>query len=70
MEYRRSKSTQGVSGVMKWKNALTDTNTAWSAQGVTDVLVTDHGDYETRRATAPLQPGETSKFLRLEVTQP
>ena len=68
MEYRRSKSAQGVSGGMKWKNALADPT--WSAEGVTDVLVTDHGDHETRRATVPLEPGGNSKFLRLEVTQP
>jgi hypothetical protein len=63
MEYRRSKALQGVSGGMKWKNSLTDA--IWSA----DELVTDHGDYETRRAAAPLLPGETRKFLRLEVQQ-
>jgi subtilisin-like proprotein convertase family protein len=67
MEYRRSKTLQGVSGGMKWKNSLADA--IWSADGVTDELVTDHGDYETRRATAPVLPGETRKFLRLEVQQ-
>lgn len=67
MEYRRSKTTQGVVGGMKWKNNLADPS--WSGVGVTDTLVTDHGNYETRRATAPLVPGESSKFLRLEVQQ-
>jgi hypothetical protein len=67
MEYRRSKSTQGVVGGMKWKSNLSDP--AWSGEGVTDILVTDHGDYETRRASAPVLPGETRKFLRLEVQQ-
>jgi hypothetical protein len=67
MEYRRSKSTQGVVGAMKWKTNLSDP--AWSGEAVTDVLVTDHGDYETRRASAPVLPGETRKFLRLEVQQ-
>jgi subtilisin-like proprotein convertase family protein len=67
MQYRRSKNTQGVSGGVKWKNALTDAN--WSADGVTDEFVSDHGDHEVRRATAPVLPGETRKFLRLEVQQ-
>jgi hypothetical protein len=67
MEYRRSKATQGVVGVMKWKNALTDLD--WSADGVTDELVSDHGGYEIWRATAPVLPGETRKFLRFEVEQ-
>jgi hypothetical protein len=52
---------------MKWKTNLSDP--AWSGEAVTDVLVTDHGDYETRRASAPVLPGETRKFLRLEVQQ-
>ncbi len=67
MQYRRSKNTQGVSGGVKWKNALTDAN--WSADGVTDEFVSDHGDHEVRRATAPVLPGETRKFLRFEVQQ-
>ena len=67
MEYRRSKNTQGVSGGVKWKNALTDAN--WLANGVIDEFVSDHGDYEMRRATAPVLPGEQRKFLRLEVHQ-
>ncbi len=67
MEYRRSKNTQGVSGGMKWKNALTDA--IWSSEGVTDELVSDQGDHEVRRATAPVLPGDTSKFIRLEVQQ-
>ena len=68
MQYRRSKNTQGVSGSMKWKNNLAD-DLGWSGVGVTDELVSDHGDYEMRRATVPLQPGEARKFLRLEVQQ-
>ena len=67
MQYRRSKNTQGVSGGMKWKNALTDA--IWSSEGVTDEFVSDQGDHEVRRAAAPVLPGETRKFLRLEVQQ-
>ena len=68
MQYRRSKNTQGVTGIMKWKNNLAD-ELGWSGVGVTDEFVSDHGDYEMRRATVPLQPGEARKFLRLEVGQ-
>jgi hypothetical protein len=39
------------------------------ANGVIDEFVSDHGDYEMRRATAPVLPGEQRKFLRLEVQQ-
>jgi hypothetical protein len=53
---------------MKWKNNLAD-DLEWSGVGVTDELVSDHGDYEVRRATAPVLPGEARKFLRLEVEQ-
>ncbi len=67
MQYRRSKLIQGVVGGMKWRNSLMDGE--WSADMVTDELVTDHGDYETRRATAPVLSGERQKFLRLEVKQ-
>ena len=67
MDYRRSKRTRGVVGGMKWKNTLTDVN--WLADGVTDEFVSDHGDYEIRRATAPVLPGERQKFLRLEVRE-
>ncbi len=65
LDYRRSKSLNGVSGRVVWKNDLNTSN--WSADGVTDELVSDHGDYEIRRATAPVLPGERQKFLRLEV---
>ena len=67
--YRKSKSASGVTGSVKWKNNLTSA-AAWSSAGVTDVLVSDQGSYEIRRATVTLGSGETSKFLRLEVTTP
>jgi hypothetical protein len=65
MNYRRSKATQGLSGGVTWINGLGDEN--WSTVGVVDEVVVDHGAYETRRATVPVLPGETRKFLRLEV---
>jgi hypothetical protein len=67
MDYRRSKSLSGVTGGIAWRNALA--SGGWSTNGVTDTLVSDHGSYQMRRATVPVQPGEPSKFLRLEVQQ-
>jgi len=65
MDYRRSKALNGVSGGVTWKNDLT--SGAWSTNDVTDEFISDHGAYEIRRATVPRLPGETRKFLRLEV---
>jgi hypothetical protein len=67
MDYRRSKSLNGVTGGVTWRNSLSEG--VWSSAGVVETLVSDHGDYEMRRATVPLQPGEARKFLRLEVEQ-
>jgi len=67
MQYRRSKNTQGVSGGVKWKNALTDVN--WLADGVIDESVSDHGTCEVRRARVPVLADEQQKFLRLEVRE-
>jgi len=65
MDYRRSKALNGVTGGVVWKNELS--SGAWSTNDVTDESVSDHGTYEIRRATVPRLPGETRKFLRLEV---
>jgi len=67
MDYRRSKLLDGVTGGVAWRNDLSAG--AWSTEGVTETVVSDHGMYEIRRATVPLVPGETRKFLRLEVEQ-
>ena len=69
LTYRKSKSTTGISGTVKWKNDLSSA-TAWSSAGVTDVLVSDEGTYEIRRASVTVGSGEDRKFLRLEVTTP
>lgn len=66
LDYRRSKTAIGVTGSVLWKANLA-TPVSWSSSGVVDTVVSDHGDYEIRRATVPVEPGETSKFLRLEV---
>jgi hypothetical protein len=65
MDYRRSKSLNGVTGGVAWRNDLA--SGAWSTNGVIETVVSDHGTYEIRRATVPLLPGETRKFLRLEI---
>lgn len=67
IEYSRSKALSGVSGGVAWRNDLT--TGGWSTNGVIDEFVSDHGTYEKRRATVPVQAGETRKFLRLEVHQ-
>jgi hypothetical protein len=67
MDYRRSKSLNGVAGGVAWRNDLTSGE--WSTEGVIDTFVSDHGAYQMRRATVPLQPGDSHKFLRLEVQQ-
>lgn len=67
LDYRRSKSLNGVSGGVAWRNDLADG--VWSTEGVMETVVSDHGTYEIRRATVPLVPGEDRKFLRLEVEQ-
>jgi len=65
LDYRRSKSLNGVTGGVVWRNDLSAGT--WSETGVVDTLLSDYGTYEVRRATVPVQAGEARKFLRLEV---
>ncbi len=69
MDYRRGKAVDGVGGAVEW---ATDpgSDATWSAEGVSDVLITDFGPYEARRATVPMRAGEVRKFLRLRVSLP
>lgn len=66
--YRKNKAATDVAGTVKWSSDLASTN--WNDAGVLDSLVQDHGSYETRRATVPIQPGESRKFMRLEISGP
>jgi subtilisin-like proprotein convertase family protein len=66
MDYRKSKTSGVLQGAVKWKIDLGAVE-PWSPDGVVDSFLSDHGAYEMRRATVPLQDGETRKFLRLEV---
>lgn len=69
LEYRRSKSAVGVNGAAQWSNAL-GASESWLSTGIVDTLVSDEGDYEIRKAVLTLQPGDTRKFFRMNVTQP
>jgi hypothetical protein len=66
--YRKNKTATDISGLVKWSSDLNSTN--WYTNGVIDSFVEDHGDYQTRRATVPIQAGENKKFIRLEISEP
>ena len=68
LDYRRSKALTGTSGQVEWTSSLS-ANATWSTANVTDSLLSDQGAYETRRATVPILPGESKKFLRLRVEE-
>jgi hypothetical protein len=67
LDYRRSKALTGTSGQVEWTSTLS-TNATWSTANVTDSLLIDQGAYESRRATVPILPGDSRKFLRLRVS--
>jgi len=67
--YRRSKSATGITGAVTWTSDLT-TPLPWSSAGIVDVLVSDEGTYEIRRASVTIGINDVAKFLHLEVTQP
>lgn len=70
LDYRRSKTlADGVTGVVEWTTSLASPIN-WSDVGVADVLVSDEGDHELRRASVTLGAGEPTKFIRLRVTLP
>lgn len=65
LDYPRSKALSGSSGSVEW----TTTFSTWSTANVTDSLLSENATHETRRATLPILPGETKKFLRLRVEE-
>jgi hypothetical protein len=69
LDYRRSKTAIGVTGVVKWHPNLTN-SVGWSTNGVTDQFLSDHGTYEMRRATVPVPSEDGQRFLRLEIEAP
>lgn len=69
LDYPRSKALSGSSGRVEWTSQLTP-DAVWSTSRITDSILTDEGAYERRRATLPVEPGDTRKFLRLKVSTP
>lgn len=67
MTYRRAKGIGGVTGIAKWSGTLA--SGSWIASGITEDE-TDMGSYFQVTATLPRNPGDDSRFLRLEVTRP
>jgi len=67
LNYRRSKAISGTFGQVEWTTSLS-ANATWSSANVTDSLLIDQGAHESRRATVPILPGESKKFLRLRVS--
>lgn len=66
LDYRRSKGQTGLVGQVEWTTNLSS-NATWTTANVTDSLLSDQGPYENRRASVPVLPGESKKFLRLHV---
>ncbi len=66
MDYPRSKALSGSSGRVEWTSDFS----GWSTANVTDSLLTENATHETRRATVPVESGDSKKFLRLRVTTP
>jgi hypothetical protein len=67
MTYRRAKGLGGVTGIVKWSGTLA--SGSWSAGGITEDE-TDMGTHVQVTATLARNPGDDSRFLRLEVTRP
>jgi hypothetical protein len=68
LDYRRSITATGVAHFVKWKSDLPSAD-HWSTSNVSAVGLSNTSTFDWRRATAPVQPGETRKFLRLEIQQ-
>lgn len=69
MFYRRNNALSGITGTVVWSHDPANP-AGWTAEGVSDTLVSDEGAYQWRRAAVPILPGESRKFLRLQITQP
>lgn len=68
LDYRRDTTASGITNWVKWKNDLASSD-SWSTNNVSETVLSNQSSFEWRRATVPVQPGETRKFLRLEVQQ-
>jgi hypothetical protein len=68
LDYRRDTTASGITNWVKWKNDLASPD-SWSTNNVSETVLSNQSNFEWRRATVPVQPGDTRKFLRLEVQQ-
>jgi len=69
LTYRKSRTATGVTGAVLWKDDLMSA-VPWSSVGINDQSVGGTDEYDLRRATVPLAPGESGKFLSLQVGLP
>jgi hypothetical protein len=67
LDYRRSKEVHGITGAVFW-STHPDGAAGWLAEGVTDVVLQDHGTWELRRASVPWLSESEHIFLRLDLT--
>lgn len=68
LDYRCDTTASGITNWVKWKNDLASPD-SWSTNNVSETVLSNQSNFEWRRATVPVQPGDTRKFLRLEVQQ-
>ncbi|MBJ7390634.1 MAG: S8 family serine peptidase [Chthoniobacterales bacterium] len=68
LDYRRDTTATGITNWVKWKNDLASPD-PWSNNNVSETVLSNQSNFEWRRATVPVQPGEVRMFLRLEVQQ-
>ena len=68
LDYRRDTTASGITNWVKWKDDLASPD-SWSTNNVSETVLSNQSNIEWRRATVPVQPGDTRKFLRLEVQQ-
>jgi acid phosphatase type 7 len=68
LTYQKNKAASDVSGRVVWIDV--PAGGEWSGEGITDAWDSDAGDHEWRKAAVSVEPGERSKFLRIEVGEP
>ncbi|KRO62439.1 MAG: hypothetical protein ABR82_07360, partial [Verrucomicrobia subdivision 6 bacterium BACL9 MAG-120507-bin52] len=66
--YRKNKAATDLIGTAVWSDTLE--SASWSSSGITDIQVQNDLDYETRRASIPILPGESRKFMRIKIEKP
>jgi len=66
--YRRNKTATDLNGIAVWSDTLE--SASWSSSGITYIQVQNDLDYETWRASVPILPGESRKFMRIKIEKP